>query len=202
MSARSQRGFTLVEVLVALAILGTILATVYSMVSGQLRRIAAGDEQVTLALFAENLLARTAVDLGGGDFEGSTSDGLRWRISREPVPLPPPPARPQARGSEANAGDLLGGGQASGQTSGMTMPRAEQGSDGLGSSEGNRAGTGANGIDRRGTDAPDGETRSGGEAGGLDTRTKPPLLWLVRVEVQNARGQAFNASTMRLETAP
>lgn len=174
-----QRGFTLLEVLVAMAVLGAVMATVYGMVSGQLRRIARGDEQVTLALFAESLLDRAGLDLTGAS-AGATGDGLRWRIDRTPVTLPPlpreaaePTADPPPPGEPAAEGDV----------GGRTRSALDQS---LGGSDASTTGE-----------------RSAPETGRSEAgqRRQPPRLVEVRVSVENERGQHYSVATLQLEPA-
>ena len=188
-------GFTLIETLVALAVLGTVMSVVYGMVSDQLRRIGRGDEQVTLALFAQNLLARTDLDLGrpGAPNEGSTADGLRWTVERIPVPLPPAPS--------TDAG--LGG------TAAGTDPGPDDGSPdtgGAGGADGGSASllpqptpdTVAAGGDQT---APGGPTTNAA-ASGTSAQRIEPQLFEVRVTAENARGEHFTLSTLRVEAKP
>lgn len=185
---RASAGFTLIEVLVALAVLGTVLATVLGMVSGQLRRIARGDEQVTLALFADNLLARADVDLGAGPTaSGELADGLRWTIERTPYLLPPLPARRDGTaGTDDRPQSLLDG----------ALGGAPSGTGETGSSEGPGEERRQSALDQRSDNA------STGSPGSESTRRQPPpQLWLIRVQVENARGERFQATTLRLEAA-
>ena len=184
--AAAQRGFTLIETLVALAVLGTVMSVVYGMVSDQLRRIGRGDERVTLALFAENLLARTDLDLGrpGAPVTGSTADGLRWTIERIPVPLPPLPpldagAADATDGPAADAGGT--GSDAGSATSLLPQPTP--------------ASTGGNADVGPGA-AP------GTAQGGANAPRKEPQLVEVRVTAANARGEEVALSTLRVEARP
>jgi prepilin-type N-terminal cleavage/methylation domain-containing protein len=80
----NERGFTLLEVLVALAVLGSVLATVFGVFSSGLRSMSQGDDRLTLALIAESLLNRADLDLLRSQTEvtGSMPDGVSWRVTR------------------------------------------------------------------------------------------------------------------------
>ena len=100
-------GFTLLETLVALAILGIVLTAVYGVFGSGLRTAQRDEDRLLLALVARNLLARSALDLYPGtisnrrpfimlDANDGTPDGLTvdeegclwvavwdaWRVSR------------------------------------------------------------------------------------------------------------------------
>lgn len=167
-----ERGFTLVEVLVAMAVLGAVLATIYGMVSGQLRRIVRGDEQVTLALFAEGLLGRAGLDLNAGG-SGRTGDGLSWTIERRPVVLPPLP--PEAAPGEPEADEAAEGEAGVERRTRDALDEAPE------------------------VEAPEvGGTAEGGRTSAA-TRRAPPRLVEFRVTVENQRGQRYSVATMALE---
>jgi general secretion pathway protein I len=87
MSRRRQRGFTLIEVVVAFAILALSLGVLYESFGGSLQRSAAARQRELAALRAESLLA---------EFRGSggllpqprrgTEAGYEWRITSKPYP--------------------------------------------------------------------------------------------------------------------
>lgn len=85
--SQAQAGFTLVEVLVALAVLAIGLGSVFQALSGSLGWLdrSRGD-QAALAL-AEALLARVGHDLPlqGREVGGRTPDGLTWRVVTSPL---------------------------------------------------------------------------------------------------------------------
>lgn len=92
MSSRSgaAAGFTLLETLVALAILGVIMTTVYAVIGSGLRTAHRDEDRLLLGLVAQNLLARSRLDLNprDGPITGDIDGGLRWRIEAEPYPVP------------------------------------------------------------------------------------------------------------------
>ncbi|MEX2616565.1 MAG: hypothetical protein WD767_10750 [Alphaproteobacteria bacterium] len=88
----TEGGFTVIEALVAFAILAGVLGAAYGIYADGLRRTArvAGIAEATAE--AENLLARLGVELPLEDAAGRTASGGRWRIAVAPFdpdrPLP------------------------------------------------------------------------------------------------------------------
>jgi type II secretion system protein I len=105
-------GFTLLETLVALAILGIVLTTVFGVIGSGLRAAHRDEDRLLLGLVAQNLLVRSRLDLttDDGPRSGDIGGGLVWRIESEPyVPpddiLPPPPDPDADRGLRARDGE-------------------------------------------------------------------------------------------------
>ncbi|MFO1047726.1 MAG: prepilin-type N-terminal cleavage/methylation domain-containing protein [Geminicoccaceae bacterium] len=101
-------GFTLLETLVALAILGVIMTTVYAVIGSGLRMAHRDEDRLLLGLVAQNLLARSRLDLNpkDGPMTGDIDGGLRWRIEAEPYPVPKdllPEAPPEQASSLAKS---------------------------------------------------------------------------------------------------
>lgn len=94
-----ERGFTLIEVLVALAIVGLVLGAVYRLYGTGVLAVGRGADQLQLALTAEALMERTRADLDprGAGVDGRLADGTRFRVTAQPTPpRPPPRAEPGA----------------------------------------------------------------------------------------------------------
>jgi len=95
-------GFTLLETLVALAILGIVLTTVFGVIGSGLRAAHRDEDRLLLGLVAQNLLVRSRLDLttADGPRSGDIGGGLRWRIESDPYTPPedilPPPPDPDA----------------------------------------------------------------------------------------------------------
>ena len=84
---RRERGFVLIETLVAFTILVIVLLTVGQAVGGGVRQARIVDEASGRALAARSILDRVGVDipLAAGDHQGVTSDGHRWAVRVTPL---------------------------------------------------------------------------------------------------------------------
>ena len=101
--ARRDAGFTLLEVLVATAILGTAVAALFSLLSGSLsnaRRLQGPERALWLARTQMNELL-AASERGRGSsatllldqkMRGQWDEQFRWEATATPVPAPVPPA--------------------------------------------------------------------------------------------------------------
>ena len=86
-----QAGFTLFEVLVALAVLAAVMAAVGSLASVGRRANRAEVARVELAQVARRLV-NELTDRSFANGASGASDGYAWRIEAEPLPTVPPPA--------------------------------------------------------------------------------------------------------------
>ena len=86
-AAGAQRGFTLVETLIALAIIAGALAATLQVVVSQIRATRMIDERRMAMLVAQSQLAAIAAAADSGQFEtrGRTS-GVAWRAAIAPYP--------------------------------------------------------------------------------------------------------------------
>jgi prepilin-type N-terminal cleavage/methylation domain-containing protein len=85
-----QRGFTLIEVLVALIILGISLGAVFQALSSSRRISLKADETLTAVRLAQNLLANPALmdtALNGRELAGNIEMEPAWRYSLSALPL-------------------------------------------------------------------------------------------------------------------
>ena len=85
-----QRGFTLIEVLVALIILGISLGAVFQALSSSRRISLKADETLTAVRLAQNLLANPALmdtALNGRELAGNIELEPAWRYSLSALPL-------------------------------------------------------------------------------------------------------------------
>lgn len=87
---RGAAGFSLLEVMVALAIMAFSLAALYHAAGGGIRGVHESETRTRALALALSLLDAHAVVPAGGLDErgtlGSGADGLRWRLSARPHP--------------------------------------------------------------------------------------------------------------------
>lgn len=87
MSARlSQRGFTLIEVVIAFAVLGLALTVLLGTLSGSAREMRRSADSSRAALHAQSLLDDVGIDqpLAPGNSSGEFDDGhYRWNLQVE-----------------------------------------------------------------------------------------------------------------------
>lgn len=100
------RGFTLLEVLVAFALLAMAMTLLLGTLSGAARQIGQADRAGRAALHAQSLLAQLGVDgpLQPGSKDGTTEDGYRWQLQVAPWQ---DPAHPEFAASNPGAPRLL-----------------------------------------------------------------------------------------------
>jgi general secretion pathway protein I len=86
---KRQRGFTLIEIIVALAILAVALGALFQSFSTGLRATAVTDQQAAAVMLVQSLLDRIGQDIpfAPGEQAGVSADGLRWSIAIAPSPL-------------------------------------------------------------------------------------------------------------------
>ena len=82
----AEAGFTLIEVLVALAILALSLAAVYETLSGGLRNEAVSRRALAATSLAEGRLAEVGAERPAqtGHWAGKTPEGFRWTVDIRP----------------------------------------------------------------------------------------------------------------------
>ena len=85
---RAQRGFSLLEMVVAIAILGLALAALYQAASGATRNVRTDEKYAFGVELARSLLADNArVPLNGMNAQGETDGGFLWKVRTWPVDL-------------------------------------------------------------------------------------------------------------------
>ncbi len=86
LAAGRDRGFTLLEVLIALAILGLSLTVLFNLFGNSLNLAREGETEAAAAALAQSLLERLGPEtpIRDGDLTGKTADDLRWRLHVEP----------------------------------------------------------------------------------------------------------------------
>jgi general secretion pathway protein I len=88
--ARANRGFTLLEVLVALVIFALLFGVLAQIFQTGLRQSSVAEAASAATLLARSQLARVGVEvpLAEGETLGETEDGLRWRTVIEVAEAP------------------------------------------------------------------------------------------------------------------
>lgn len=80
------RGFSLIEMLVAMTIMSMSVAALYQATAGATRNVRVDEKYSYAYLLAESLLAEYAVvDIAGMSQQGETAGGFQWRVSTTPV---------------------------------------------------------------------------------------------------------------------
>ena len=92
----ARRGFTLLEVMIAVVILATSLGLLLGMLSRGLHQVTQAQSETEATLYAQSLLDQvgTLEAIAPGAREGSFANGrYRWRLQVVPTidPAPPPP---------------------------------------------------------------------------------------------------------------
>ncbi len=83
-----QRGFSLLEMVVAISILGLALGSLYQAASGATRNVRTSERYAYGIELARSLLADNGmVAADGVDKAGETSGGYSWRVQTSPVDL-------------------------------------------------------------------------------------------------------------------
>jgi len=84
--ARRSSGFSLLEMLVALSILGLSLGALYQAVSGATRNVRTDERYAYAVELARSLVAVNAlVPVEGVRQSGETAGGFRWLVQSEPI---------------------------------------------------------------------------------------------------------------------
>jgi general secretion pathway protein I len=84
---RHSKGFSLLEMVVAIAILAVSLAVLYQAVGGATRNVRADERYAYAVELARSLLAANAqVPASGFDDAGETSGEFKWQVSTVPAP--------------------------------------------------------------------------------------------------------------------
>lgn len=86
-ASQAERGFTLVEVLVAFVILVTMAGTLMRFISDGLNRTGRGESELALAAAAERSLAMIGAEIpyGAGEQPLSPVEGYTGRVRMQPV---------------------------------------------------------------------------------------------------------------------
>jgi general secretion pathway protein I len=84
--SHAESGFTLVELLVSLAILAVALGVLFTAISGALDRARESRNEMVATSLVQSLLARAGTErpLQSGTESGAYSNGFRWRVRVSP----------------------------------------------------------------------------------------------------------------------
>ena len=98
MTATPQRGFSLLEILVAFSILALSLGVLMQIFSGSLRNADVTRDQAQAVALAQSLLASAGVEatLVPGESTGVLDDRLRWLLRVSPFAPEPRPGETEA----------------------------------------------------------------------------------------------------------
>ena len=85
---RKQKGFSLLEAMVAISILGIALGGLYSAASGATRNVRADERYAFAVELGRSLLAdNIQVPKSGLSNSGVTAGGFKWTVTTRPAPL-------------------------------------------------------------------------------------------------------------------
>ena len=85
-SPHRQRGFSLLEAVIAFAITAMALVALYQTTAGALQRVGEAEAYSYALLMAESLLARyEELPAEGVAQQGETEDGYRWTLRSQPL---------------------------------------------------------------------------------------------------------------------
>lgn len=83
---QASRGFSLIEMLVAMTIMSMSVVALYQATAGATRNVRVDEKYSYAYLLAESLLAEHAVvDIAGMNKQGETAGGFQWQVSATPV---------------------------------------------------------------------------------------------------------------------
>ena len=104
---RQHKGFSLLEILVAFAIMAVALTIVLRIFGSGVNNAVVSEEYTLAVQIAESLMARTGVEtpLQIGEQSGSEADKYHWLIRITPVAGPPPKSRPRFKSQQDEADD-------------------------------------------------------------------------------------------------
>ena len=90
---RGRAGFTLIEILVALAILAATLGFAFEAISGGFSGLERARREQDALQLAQSLLARIGHDIRAhAGHAADTEDGFAWTVDIDPALIDPPPA--------------------------------------------------------------------------------------------------------------
>lgn len=120
----AESGFTLLEAIIALAILALSLSVVFQLISTSIGRTGQSEAVTQARVLAQSLLARVGHEIPAkaGELTGEEGHGLRWRLLQKPYGDTDQRARGQMSLMETTA-EVIWGQGASAQSISITTLR-------------------------------------------------------------------------------
>jgi len=87
---KAHKGFTLLEVLVALVVMGLSLVTIFELFQGGLQALFASGQHTEAFIHARQKMEEIALEENQveGQRQGIFKDGFRWELQVSPYPMP------------------------------------------------------------------------------------------------------------------
>lgn len=96
---RPNKGFSLIEMMVAMVVLSLSLGVLYQAVSGATRNVGVAGEYLEATMLAESLLNDFAIPLEADITQAGNFQSYTWRVSTLPAPVASNVSWPEGGGS-------------------------------------------------------------------------------------------------------
>jgi general secretion pathway protein I len=84
--ARREDGFTVVETIVAFAILSVVIAVAVEIIGGGALRLSKAEAEAKALVHAQSQLAAASAEPLGAPVEGAFADAYTWKLTASPLP--------------------------------------------------------------------------------------------------------------------